>query len=449
MEDMNGAYSLGELAIAGGAVLVLLCLSAFFSGSETGLTAASRARINHLAQQGERRALLVRRLMERQERLIGSVLLGNNLVNILASSLATSVLIALFGDTGVVYATLAMTVIVLIFGEVLPKTYAINNPDRTALTVAPVINLVVTVFAPVVHAVQLLVNGVLRLIGIDIKPGQSMVSAEEEIKSSLDLHGREGTLHKSARDMLGSILDLDVVEVSDVMLHRRDIEMLDLSEPTSALIDRAMQSRHSRLPLWRDDSDNIVGILHVKDLLRELMAARARDRDFDLDGFDLSAIAKEPWFVPDTTSLREQLHAFRTRHAHFALVVDEYGSLMGLVTLEDILEEIVGDIRDEHDAVEITGIEANSDGSFTVAGSVTIRDLNRHLDWSLPDEEATTVAGLLIHEARRLPEVGQVFVFYNVRFEVLRRQRTRVTQLRLTPLSQQGQPGHGDGAGEG
>lgn len=427
-------YTVEELILVGGAIVLLICLSGFFSGSETGLTAASRARINHLAQQGQRRAVLVDRLLKRQERLIGTILLGNNLVNILASSLATSVLVVLFGDAGVVYATLAMTVVVVIFAEVLPKTYAINNPDRTALAVAPVINLFVGVFTPAVHAVQFLVNGVLRLFGIDIKPGQSMVSAEEEIKSSLDLHGREGTLHKSARDMLGSILDLDVVEVSDVMVHRRDIEMLDLSEPASILVNRAMQSRHSRLPLFRDDSDNIVGILHIKDLLRELVEARIGGRDADLDRFDIAAVAKEPWFVPDTTSLREQLHAFRTRHSHFALVVDEYGTLMGLVTLEDILEEIVGDIRDEHDSEEVVGIEANPDGSYTVAGSVTIRDLNRHTDWNLPDEEATTVAGLLIHEARRLPEVGQVFQFFDIRFEVLRRQRTRVTLLRLTPL---------------
>ncbi|MEQ8345593.1 MAG: HlyC/CorC family transporter [Sneathiellaceae bacterium] len=440
--------SLTELALAGAGILVLICLSAFFSGSETGLTAASRARINHLAQQGQRRALLVSRLLDRQERLIGTVLLGNNLVNILASSLATSVLITVFGDAGVVYATLAMTLLVLVFAEVLPKTYAINNPDRTALAVAPLISVAVAVLAPVVHAVQVLVNAVLRLFGADIKPGQSMVSAAEEIKSSLDLHGREGTLHKSARDMLGSILDLDEVEVSDVMIHRRAIEMLDLSEPTSVLINQAMQSRHSRLPLWRDDSDNIVGVLHTKDLLRELMSARAHAAEFDMDAFDLMKVAKEPWFVPDTTSLREQLHAFRTRHAHFALVVDEYGTLMGLVTLEDILEEIVGDIRDEHDSEEVVGIEADGEGGYTVAGSVTIRDLNRRLDWNLSDDEATTVAGLLIHEARRLPETGQVFVFHNVRFEVLRRQRTRVTQLRLTPLTPSN-GGRGDGGGDG
>jgi len=442
------SYSVEELILAGIVIFLLICVSGFFSGSETGLTAASRARINHLAQQGQHRALLVDRLLMRKERLIGTILLGNNLVNILASSLATSVLVVLFGEAGVIYATLAMTLLVVIFAEVLPKTYAINNPDRTALAVAPIVNVFVTIFTPAVRAVQILVNGVLRLFGIDIKPGQSMVSAEEEIKSSLDLHGREGTLHKSARDMLGSILDLDVVEVSDVMVHRRDIEMLDLSEPASSLIHRAMQSRHSRLPLWRGDSDNIVGILHIKDLLRELVEARLGGRDADLDGFDIAKVAKEPWFVPDTTSLREQLHAFRTRHSHFALVVDEYGTLMGLVTLEDILEEIVGDIRDEHDSEEIVGIEANPDGSFTVAGSVTIRDLNRHVDWNLPDEEATTVAGLLIHEARRLPEVGQVFQFFDVRFEVLRRQRTRVTLLRLTPLAA-GPAVSPDGAGSG
>ncbi len=416
-----------DLVAAAVGIVLLLLLSAFFSGSETGLTAASAARIHHLARRGNKRARVVNELRERKERLIGAILLGNNLVNIFASALATGVMIQAFGEAGVAYATIAMTALVVVFGEVLPKTYAINHPDRVALATAPALRLVMRLFAPITQAVQAIVELLLRTGG-GRRKRRALVTPADELRSSIDLHARSGGIVKRERDMLGSILDLSALAVSEIMVHRKSMEMIDAGQPQRAVIDQVLASRHTRLPLWRGDPENIVGVLHVKDLVREL----AKD-GFSLEQLDIAAVAVEPWFIPETTSLREQLDAFRQRRAHFALVVDEYGSLEGLVTLEDILEEIVGDIRDEHDA-PVTGVRQDPDGSLVVDGTVTVRDLNRQFEWSLPDDEATTIAGLVIHEARIIPETGRTFAFHGFKFEVLRRQRNQITALRIMPL---------------
>ena len=420
------------LLIAIGAIILLMLLSAFFSAAETGLTAASRPRIHHLAQRGNRRAQMVDKLRDDPEELIGAILLGSNLVNNLSVALATSALTAIFGNAGVAYATGVMTALVFIFAEVLPKTYAINHPDRVALAAAPIIKLIYTVLSPALRAVQVFVRLSLRLLGARAGDEHSHITAAEEIRSSIDMHVEEGGMVKHERDMLGSILDLSNVAVSEVMVHRKNIEMIDAGQPPSAIIQQAISSRHTRLPLWRDDADNIVGVLHAKDLLRLLTQL-----EFAVDKLDTAKLTTEPWFIPETTTLREQLAAFRQRRSHFALVVDEYGSLMGLVTLEDILEEIVGDIRDEHDT-PLTGIRIQPDGSYIVDGTVTIRDLNRQFDWHLPDDEATTIAGLVIHEAKVIPDSGQVFVFHGFKFDVLRRQRNQITTLRIRPLDAAG-----------
>ncbi len=411
-----------------GAVAVLLCLSGFFSGSETALTAASRARIHQLEKAGDKRAGLVSRLILARERLIGALLLGNNLVNILASALATSVMLTLFGDAGVVYATLIMTALVLIFSEVLPKTWAIFNPDRFALAVAPVVRVVVAVFGPPIAAVELLVRFILRRFGINIGEDQAILSAHDELRGAVDLQHLEGGLVKDERDRLGGLLDLADLEVSDVMVHRTKMQTLNGDDPPSNLVDLVLKSPYTRLPLWQEKPDNIVGVLHAKDLLRALHKAGG-----DVERLDLLLLAKKPWFVPDTTSLQDQLNAFLKRKSHFALVVDEYGEVMGHVTLEDILEEIVGEIADEHD-VELEGVLPQTDGSVIVDGSVPIRDLNRATDWDLPDEEATTVAGLVIHEARMIPEERQIFTFHGFRFTVLRREKNKLLRLRMVPL---------------
>jgi Mg2+/Co2+ transporter CorB len=409
-------------------VLLCLMLSAFFSGSETALTASSRASMARLEKQGNTRAGVVNRLLSQRERLLGALLLGNNAVNIAASSLATGVLLAWFGSAGVVYATIAMTVLVVVFSEVLPKTAAFNAPDRVALAVAKPMRIIVRLLGPILLAIEALVRWLLSFFGIKIGEDQAILSAHEELRGAVDLFHREGGVEKLDRDMFGGVLDLRELALSDVMIHRTNMITINADDPPETVVNTVIASPVTRLPLWRDNPENIVGVLHVKDLLRALHAV-----DGDAAKVDIGALMTPPWFVPDTRPVSEQLKAFRRRKTPFALVVDEYGEVEGLVTLEDILEEIVGDITDEHD-VAMPGVRRQPDGSVNVDGAVPIRDLNRVMDWHLPDEEATTIAGLVIHEARSIPEVGQSFTFHGFRFRVLRRARNRITALRIQPL---------------
>ena len=404
-------------------VLALLAFSAFFSGSETALTATSKARMLSLERDKNRKAGRVLHLIEDRESLIGAILLGNNLVNILASSIAAAVFLAMFGEAGVPIATLVMTALVLIFAEVLPKTYAISNPERMALAVSWPIRVVVILFSPVVSGVQTIVRGVLRMLGANVEG--PVLSSHEEIRGQIHLHHEEGGVVKEDRDMLGGVLDLRELTVDDVMVHRKNLIMLDIDDTRETLVREALNSPHTRLPLYREDAENIVGVLHARDLARALHEAGG-----DAAKIDIDEIKREPWFIPETTELLDQLSAFREKREHFALVVDEYGALMGVVTLEDIIEEIVGEIEDEHD-VAVAGVSRQSDGSVIVDGMVPIRDLNRALDWDLPDEEAVTVAGLVIHEAATIPERGQVFRFHGVQFEILERRRNQIQRLKL------------------
>ncbi len=423
---MEITASVSTLMIAIGTIVVLLVLSAFFSGSETALTAASRSLIHQLERKGNWRAGLVNKLCEDKESLIGSILVGNNLVNILASVLATSVLIGMFGEAGVVYATIIMTVIVIAFAELLPKTYAIQNADRVSLAIAPVLRIFVIVLSPVARTLQISVRTLLRLVGIDISARKGLTSAAEMLRGAIDLHSREEPSIEQERVMLSSILDLADVDVSEIMVHRNNVAMVDVSAPSKDMVQQIVDSSYTRIPLWRDKPENIIGVLHAKALLKALQSSQAQQT------VDLVALASPPWFIPETTHLLDQLQAFRHRREHFAIVVDEYGAFMGIVTLEDILEEIVGDISDEHDTAA-HGIRRQLDRSAIVDGAVTIRDLNREFDWQLPDEDAATVAGLVIHESRQIPDMGQVFVFHEFRFEILQRRRNQITSVRVTP----------------
>lgn len=411
-----------------GVVLVCLLLSAFFAGSETALTASSRASMARLEKQGNRGAVLVNRLLEQRERLIGALLLGNNAVNIAASALATGLLLTWFGKAGIAYATIVMTAVIVIFSEVMPKTAAFNAPDRIALLVARPMQWIVRGLAPILMAIEFLVRVLLRLVGVNIDENQPILSPHEELRGAVDLLHREGGVEKQDRDMFGGVLDLRELDVSDVMVHRTNMISMKVDDPAVDVVNAVIASPVTRIPFWQDNQQNIVGVLHVKDLLRALHAV-----DGDAAKVDIKALLTPPWFVPDTRQVSEQLKAFRRRKTPFALVVDEYGEVEGLVTLEDILEEIVGDITDEHD-VAMPGVRRQPDGSVIVEGGVSIRDLNRVMEWNLPDEEANTIAGLVIHEARSIPEVGQSFTFYGFRFRVLRRARNRITSLRIQPL---------------
>ncbi|MDF1801682.1 HlyC/CorC family transporter [Thalassovita sp.] len=419
--------------ITAASILLLLVLSGFFSGSETALTAASRGKLRAQADKGSRGAQRALDITEDNERLIGSVLLGNNLVNILAASLATSLFTRAFGESGVALATLVMTLLVLIFAEVLPKTYAITNAERAAAGVSPIIQVVITVFSPMVTAVRWLVRLVLRVFGIKADPDSHILAVREEIAGALYLGHSEGVVEKEDRDRILGALDLSERAVEEIMLHRSQIEMINADDSPEQILSQCLQSNHTRLPVFQGDPDNIVGVVHAKDLLRGMHKLAFGPQANGLTEFSIQDVAMPPYFIPDTTTLDDQMRQFLRRRTHFALVVDEYGSLEGLITLEDILEEIVGEITDEFDPDADHPIQKTKEGHFLIEGAMTIRDLNRATDWSLPDEEANTIAGLVIHEAQMIPDVGQVFNFHGFRFEVRGRDGNRITNLKIRP----------------
>ena len=407
-------------------ILSLLVFSSFFSSSETALTAASRVRMHAAEKDGDRRAVIVQRLMNMRERLLGGILLGNNLVNILASVLTTTLFTNIFGAsaTALAAATAVMTALILIFAEVLPKTYAISQPDKLALMVARPINLIVKLLGPIVLVVQVIVNFVLRIFGIDTNA--SAWTAADEIKGAVDLHLQEGGVAKRARDQIYGVLEIGELSIEEVMTHRKNIAMIDADDAPDQIIKQAINSGHSRIPVYSEDPDNIIGVLHMKDLLKAVVKTNG-----SVDTLDVRKVSRDPWFVPETTGAVKQLRAFQQKREHFALVVDEYGSLMGVISLEDILEEIVGDIQDEYDE-ELAGVTRLKEGGAIVRGDVAIRDLNRAMDWKLPDDEGpVTIAGLVIHESQTIPNQGQAFAYHGYRFEILAKQRNQLQSLRV------------------
>ncbi len=423
--------------LTSGAIIGLLVLSAFFSGSETALTAASRAKLKSHADRGSKGAQAALTVKEDNERLIGALLLGNNVVNILSASLATALLTRVVGENGVALATLIMTMLVLVFAEVLPKTYAITNPEPAAAMVAPIIRVVILVFSPIVTVVRGLVRGLLWLFGVRTDPDSHILALRDEIAGAIQLGHFEGAVEKDDRDRLLGALDLSDRTVEEVMRHRSRIEMIDGDKPPGEILTQALASPHTRLPVYRGNDENILGVIHAKDLLREVdRLVRGDDGNIaSIADLDILKVAMKPYFVPETTPLDEQMRQFLKRRTHFALVVDEYGALRGLITLEDILEEIVGEIADEFDVEEkeVT-LKRADNGDYLVDGAMTIRDINRMMDWGLPDDEANTVAGLVIHEAQTIPSEGQAFSFHGFRFEVASKRENRLIRLKVRRL---------------
>ena len=408
-------------------LFVILGISALFSAGETALTAASRGRMHQLERDGDRAAKRVNRLLTNQEKMIGAILLLQNVLNIGASALATlSIDKAIPGTWGAAISTAIMTVLVLVFAEVLPKTLAIMRPDDTARFMSRPVLWIVFAFGPVINAVQWFVRGTLRLFGVRMSMEVDVLAAHEEIRGAVEYHHDEGAVESGDRNMFRGVLDLADLDVSQIMVHRKSIDMIDADMSTSEIIEAALSYSHTRVPLYKDNTENIIGVLHARDLMAAVTRAKG-----DVNSIDVLSIVREPWFIPDTTNLKDQLAAFLKKKSHFALVVDEYGALQGLVTLEDILEEIVGEIDDEHDAV-LTSLRKQSDGSIHVDGDMSIRDLNRNMDWDLPDDNAVTVAGLVIHEARTIPEPGQTFIFYGRKFQIMRKQRNQITAIKIS-----------------
>ena len=412
-------------------LLILLSLSGMISAAETSMTAASRARLHQLEREGDRAARRVNQLLADQETMIGAILLANNVINILASAMTTAVLSAAFpGVLGIALATGMMTVLIVIFSEILPKTIAITRADDVARFLSIPTFWTVKIFGPLANAAQWVVRLTLRPFGVKLDMAMDVLAAHEEIKGAIEYHHSEGLVEGRDRQMLGGVLDLSDLTVEQVMVHRKSISMLDVDQPVGELIAEALEIGHTRIPMYRDNPENIVGVLHARDLMRAHVAAGGR-----AENLDISKIMVEPWFIPETTNLKDQLQSFLKKRAHFALVVDEYGALMGLVTLEDILEEIVGEIDDEHDAA-VVGVRRQPDGSVHVDGAAPIRDLNRAMDWDLPEDDAVTIAGLVIHEAETIPEPGQTFIFHGHRFQVLRRRNNQLTGLKVWPKAE-------------
>ena len=425
---MDVEVSVLEISLILVAIVALLALSAFFNASETSLTAASRARMHALEQEGSSKARLVNRLLRQPAKMIGAVLLGNTLVDILAASLASGIAVVMVGPAGVAYATAVMTLLIVIFSAVLPKTYALAFADRVALFVAPIMRVMIAVLNPLTSAIQFIVRQLLKLTPTRRDDAANILAAHEEIRGTIELQTIGGAVAKGDAAMLGGVLDLRSLQVLDIMVHRTKMQTIDLDQAPERVVDELLKSQHTRIPLWKDEPENIAGVIHTKDLLAALSRV-----GWDPSKLDVKSLAVPPWFVPETTSVADQLNEFLKRKAQLALVVDEYGEVQGLLTLEDILEEIVGQIADEHDVQDV-GIRVQADGSVNVDGTVAIRDLNRQMDWDLPDEEATTVAGLVIHEAQTIPEPGQAFTFYDYRFEILRKSRNKITAIRVRPV---------------
>ena len=415
-----------DLVILSISILILLMLSAFFSGSETALTASTRSRLTGLNIKGKKNAQIAINLLNNKESLIGAILLGNNLVNILASSLATSLLIKMFGDSGVAYAVLIMTVLIVIFAEILPKSYAISNSEKMALIISPIIRPFVFFLSPITWVMEKIVHGIFSIFGMNYIKNSRSISVQDEIRGTVDLHHKEGRLYKFDKDMVKGILDLSDIGIEDVMVHRSNMFTVNIDDNANSIIDTVINSPHTRIPVWQNDIENIIGIIHAKNLLRLISTKKGAN----ISNEDIKKTLLQPWFVPETTTLKEQLQMHLTKRTKLAIIVDEYGALMGMISLEDIIEEIVGDISDEYDVI-VKGVNVNYDGSFNINGNVEIRDLNREYGWELPDNEANTLSGLVIHESRSFPKAGQKFNYYGFQFEILETKNNQISLLKV------------------
>jgi Mg2+/Co2+ transporter CorB len=408
-------------------ILCLIIFSALFSALETAISVSSKAKLYRFSKNGDIKASIALKLHEKLGLVISVILACNTLLNIVSTSLATSFLISYFGDFGTAISPIIMGPLIWIGAEVLPKMFAIYAPEKLFLKFSKLLNFIFILFSPFNHVVNSLASFILKLCGINIHEKDHSANLDE-LKGAIDLHQSINT--EDTRDekaMLKSILDLGTVTVGEIMVHRKNVTAINIDDPIDEIVAQVLESPFSRLPLWQTTSDNIIGVVHVKGLLKAIRAEKKLDKETVLKS------AQKAWFIPENTDLLEQLKAFRARREHFANVVDEYGVWLGIVTLEDVLEEIVGEISDEHD-VTFKGVRPQKDGSYIVDGAVTIRDLNREFDWQLPVEDASTLAGLVIYQFRTIPTVGQIFTFQNFRFEILRRQRNQIKLIRVIPI---------------
>ncbi len=422
MDDTSLLWRLGLL-------VVLILLSAFFSGSETALMALNKVRLKHLKKEGKKGAKLLDKIISRPDSLIGTILLGNNLVNVASSAIATSLAIYFFGpELGILYSTLIMTLVLLIFAEVTPKTYSAYHSEGVAFLVARPLALLMTLLKPLVLTVTFFTSGLLKIMGLKKEMGGDILT-EDELKTMILLGEEAGHFGKKKTQMLQGILELRDISVKEVMVPRRDVFAIDMGTPLDEIKEAIIDSPYSRIPVYRGEIDKIEGVLYAKDFLKALAMGRE---------FKLEDLVGAPYFVPETKKIQAQLADFQRNHVHLAIILDEFGGTEGIVTMEDLLEEIVGEIWDESDR-ELRPVTRYGDGSISVDGKLTIRELNKELDIDIPEEDFNTVAGLIMHRLGKVPEKGERHEYMGLKFTVQRMDGQAIIKIKIRKLQGQKQ----------
>lgn len=413
-----------HMSLIVGLLFFLLILSAFFSGSETALTRARRVRLRILRKSGNLGARYAERLLKKPERMLASILLGNNFVNIAASSLATALFVAEYGEKGILYATVVMTVVVLIFAEVLPKALAVAHSEKIACRVAIPMTWLQTIFSPIV-AILMLIIKVLQKI-LNIKAHQEMGFSHQELAAMIDMSAESGVLDKAREQMLMSALHLHDVPIKSLMTPRKDMVMLNASHNLEDELSRAIRKPHSRYPVYHGDTDNILGIVHLRDLLKNKQVHKPLAQ---------TMIWETPPYVPANRNALQQLFDFQSKHQHMAIVVDEFGDIEGIITLEDIIEEIVGEIVDEFDVHVPLEVWPQPDGTWVVGSTANLHDLNQMLASNLPESDATTIGGFVVHELGGMPEGLACLQSEHIQIEILQMEGERIQRLKIVRLA--------------
>ncbi|MDR1475843.1 MAG: CNNM domain-containing protein [Holosporales bacterium] len=410
-------------------VVSLLIGAAYFAACETAMTAYSKAKIFNLAKNGDKRAEIITSLQPEIGLVISSILTCNTILNSLSISLANTLCVDAFGDAAIFYCPIIISIFIVLFAEVLPKMLTISNPENVLLPSAYFIKYTHLISRPLNKVIGIIAKSLISIIRPSSHGKDIYNSALEELRGVIDLHnGPDVEEANQEKAMLKSVLDLGSVSVSNIMIHRKNVTMLCADDESEMMMEQIIHCPFTRIPIWSGDQDNIIGILHIRDLLQATQAGNAINKD------DILGVALKPWFIPENNDLLDQLQAFRSKHEHFAIVVDEYGGFIGIVTLEDIIEEIVGEISDEHDIAQFTSVRQQEDGSYIIDGSINVRDLNREIGSRFRNDVAATLAGLVINSIGIIPKVGQTFLLFGYKFEILRRQRNQITLLKVTRL---------------
>jgi len=409
-------------------ILFLIICSGFFSGTETSILNSSKSKIHKLKMDGNKSAIRLHALMNNKEKVIGAILLGNNFVNIAASAIATGLFIELLGDAPetLLVSTIVMTLLILVFAEVLPKTYAVRNSESFALAISGIFTFITKILYPFTKVVEIIVNSLLKLLHKPRNDALGDMSGLDIMRGALEHHHEEGSVVGEDKYMIGGLIDLEKIKVNEVMTHRNDISSLDISTSVTKILSYVSKSKFTRIPVWKNSKDNIIGLLHAKDILNLVHSKKGV-----ITEKDINKLLRKPWFIPDTTDIKSQLLAFKQNQAHLTIVVDEYGELMGLLSLEDIIEEIVGQIDDEYDNASTHQVFKVKDGSININGDISIRDLNREMHWNIEDEDATSIGGLIFNLAKKVPKVGASFESQGFTFRVTKKQKNKISRVNI------------------